>query len=55
MGYKILYDYNTEGFKFDDKDYDSVDGALKAAIGNNYGTKFLIIEIIEWYAQQKQS
>lgn len=48
MKYKILRDYGSEGYKFDDKEYTSVDVAVKDAIASNYGVPFLIVTIIKW-------
>lgn len=45
--YIILYDYGSEGNVIDDGRYATVDDAVKAAVGKNYGTKFRIIRI-EW-------
>lgn len=52
MKYKILLDYRTEGFKFQDEEYDTVADAVKNAIELNYCTPFLIVQIIEWEAKE---
>ena len=45
--YKILFDYGGyEGMKFyDEKDFDSVDEAVKYAVGLRYSTPFLIVKV----------
>lgn len=48
MKYKILFDYGSEGLKFYDKDFDTIDEAVKIAIG--FYTIFFIITIIDWKA-----
>lgn len=49
MKYKILFDYGSEGLKFHEGEFDTIDEAVKKAI--SYYTKFLIITIINWEAQ----
>ncbi len=53
MKYKILFDYHTEGYKFQDEEFDSVAEAVKNAIELNYSAPFLIVQIIEWEAKIK--
>lgn len=50
--YKIIFDYGTyEGMKFwDDKEYETVDEAVKEAIAINSFTKFIIVKVIDWEA-----
>lgn len=45
--YKILFDYGAyEGNKFyDEKDFDSVEEAVKFAVGLGYATKFRIVKV----------
>ena len=45
--YKILFDYGAyEGMKFyDEKDFDTVDEAVKFAVGLNYATRFIIVKV----------
>ena len=45
--YKILHDYGGyEGLKFyDEKDFDTVDEAVKFAVFLNYCTRFIIVKI----------
>ncbi len=50
MKYKILFDYRSEGFKFQDDEFDTVDAAVKHALDLNYYTPFLIVSIINWKA-----
>lgn len=47
MKYKILFDYGVyEGMKFyDEKEFDSVEEAVKFAVGLNYVTRFIIVSI----------
>jgi len=48
--YKILRDYRSEGYKFDDKEFEKVSDAVKEAIESGYSAPFLIVEVIEWEA-----
>lgn len=51
MKYKILRDYGVyEGMKFEDQEFDTVDEAVKHAIGMNHCTPFLIVKVINWEA-----
>lgn len=46
MKYKILFDYGCEGMKFyDEKEFDTVDEAVKFAVSLGYGTQFMIVTI----------
>ena len=50
--YQILFDYGSEGMKFyDQKEFDTVDEAVKYAVGLNYATKFYIVSIF-WEPSQ---
>ena len=51
--YKVLFDYHSEGFKFEDNIFDSVAAAVKYAMDCNYATPFLIVQVIEWEAKEK--
>jgi hypothetical protein len=52
--YKILFDYGAhEGFKFQDEEFDTVAEAVKHAIDLNYCTPFLIVQVINWEAKEK--
>lgn len=53
MKYKILIDYGSEGFKFDDGEYQTVDEAVKKAITLIYSNPFYIVEIIDWEANKQ--
>lgn len=44
--YKILFDYGSEGFKFEDGDFETVDIAVKYAVSLGYGVRFLIVEVV---------
>lgn len=46
--YRILRDYYSEGFKFQDGEYPTVDEAVKAAISVSYNSPFLIVRVIDW-------
>lgn len=50
--YRILNDWGGyDGMKFhDDKEYDTVGEAVKAAVDSRYGASFLIVQIIDWEA-----
>lgn len=53
MTYKILFDYGSEGMKFwDDQEYPTVNEAVKFALELNTGTRFLIVSVIDWHAQE---
>lgn len=45
--YKILFDYGAYyGFKFyDEKDFDSIDEAIKYAVSLNFSAPFLVVTI----------
>lgn len=45
MAYKILFDYGSEGYKFHDDKFYSVEDAVMSAVGLNYVTPFLIVEV----------
>lgn len=48
MNYQILFDYHSEGFKFYDenKKFETIDEAVRFAVGLNYATPFLIVEVV---------
>lgn len=48
--YKILFNWHTEGFKFEDEEFDSVNEAVMHAAKLNYHTPFLIVQVIDWEA-----
>ncbi len=58
--YKVLFDYRSENFTFLDKrgedgilreaEFDTVDEAVKAAIGQGYANPFRVVKIIDWDA-----
>lgn len=49
--YKILVDYGIEGMKFwDSLGYETVDEAVKVAIGVNSAFPFLIVQVVDWEA-----
>jgi hypothetical protein len=45
MKYEILRNYGTEGFKFDDPEFDTVDEAIKHAVASNFCTPFYIVSV----------
>lgn len=56
MKYKILFDYGAyEGFKFQDEEFNTVAEAVKHAVGLNYCSPFLIVQVIDWEAKLKVS
>lgn len=50
--YQILIDYRTEGWKFDDRKFETVDLAVKTALEITYGNPFLIITVVPWEAKE---
>lgn len=51
--YRIAFDYGAyEGLKIEEGDFDSVDEAIKHAVGLNYSTPFIIIKI-SWVPKGK--
>jgi len=54
MKYKILIDYGVEGYQFRDEEFDTVAGAVKHAIEVNYGSPFLIVQVVEWEVKEKE-
>jgi len=55
MKYKILFDYRTDGFKFEDDEFDTVADAVEHAIKLNNCTPFLIVTIVNWKAIEYNS
>ena len=54
LTYKILIDYYSEGFKFhDDKEYATVNEAVKVAVNLCFGNPFHIVSVIDWKASIK--
>ena len=53
MTYQILFDYGLEGFKFEDEKFKTVAEAVEHAIKLNYAVRFLIVQVIDWYAMPK--
>ncbi len=53
MKYKILFDYGSEGYSFQNEEFNSVVKAVKHALDLNYHTKFLIVQVVDWEATQK--
>jgi hypothetical protein len=48
---KILLDYGAyEGMKFQDEVFNTVSEAVVHALALNYGTPFMIVEILDWKA-----
>ena len=44
MKYQILFDYGSEGYKFhDEKEFDTIDEAVRFAVGLRYATRFIIV------------
>ena len=54
--YRILWDYGGyEGMKFHEKDFDTVDEAVKEASSQSYSARWLIVRVVEWEANEKKS
>lgn len=54
MKYRIAFDYGVyEGIKIQEGEFDTVDEAVKHAVGMNYGTPFIIITI-NWTPKVKE-
>jgi hypothetical protein len=54
MKYQIMHDYGSEGFAFYKEgeeriptEYDSVGEALSSAMESGYGTRFIIVNVID--------
>jgi hypothetical protein len=55
MKYRIMINYGSyEGFKLLEDEFETVDGAVKAAVGLSYGSPFIIVQIIDWEASITQ-
>lgn len=52
--YRILFDYHSEGLKFEDDVFYTVSEAVQHALDLNYATPFMIVKIIEWEAKIKE-
>lgn len=50
--YKILIDYGSEGWKFNEGEYETLDSAVKVAIAFNSVFPFLIVKVINWEAKE---
>lgn len=48
--YKVLIDYYTEGFRFEDEGFETVDDAVHHG-SNNTSYPFLIVKVIDWKAE----
>lgn len=53
MKYYILRDHGSEGYTIDDRKYVNINDAVKDAIKGNYCNAFLIIQIIDWEANER--
>lgn len=51
--YKILFDYHSDGFKFEDGVFANVSDAVKHALDLNYCIPFLIVKVVDWEAKEK--
>ena len=52
--YRILRDYGAyEGMRLEERKFDTVDEAVKAALGGH--TPFLIVNVVEWEARARQA
>lgn len=52
MKYKIIVDYRTEGWSFENEAFNTVDEAVKHIMSRNYGNPFLIVQVINWEAKE---
>lgn len=58
--YRVLIDYGSEGYQFLSKprnhcealEFATVDEAVKEAIRQSHGTPFLVVQVINWTAEQ---
>lgn len=50
--YRILWDYHTEGFKFEDGEFVDISAAVKYAISQGYSNPFFIVKVIDWEAKE---
>lgn len=51
MSYRVLRDYGAyEGMKFDEGEHATIDDAVKAAVADGSGVRFLIVDVIDWEA-----
>jgi hypothetical protein len=48
--YKVLIDYGTDCHSFMDETFETIDAAVKAALSYACGSKFYIVQIINWEA-----
>ncbi len=51
MKYKVLVDYYSEGFKFEDKEFDSVNEAVHYGVSMVTSSPWLVVSIIPWRAE----
>ena len=51
--YRVLIDYGTEGLSFWGEGFETIDEAVREAQANSYGSKFYIVKVIEWKANEK--
>jgi hypothetical protein len=48
--YKILFDNHSDGYSFEKEEFETVEKAVKHALGLDRSSPFLIIKIIDWMA-----
>jgi len=48
--YKILVDYHSDGYQFNDKEFESLEEAVKYAVSTILYNPFLIVQVIDWKA-----
>lgn len=48
--YRVIRDYYTEGWKFADEQFETVEGAVSYAVKSGYSAPFLIVKVIDWKA-----
>lgn len=44
--YRVLFDYGSEGFQFDEKEFETIDIAVKYAVSTGNHVRFLIVQVV---------
>lgn len=50
MKHLVLIDFGTEGWRFEDPQFDTIDEAVKYAAKVARGNNFLIVLVVDWKA-----
>ena len=48
MKYRILFNCGTEGYIFQEEEFETITQAVKYAVELCYPTPFLIVQIVDW-------